>query len=121
MNDFQSTTDSVKYNASRLADQAASSINSALDDSQRKANEVIDGVRQTVPSALSKAAETADALAPRGMDRYRDASVKARAHADRATDATVSYIRAQPIKSMLIAGAAGLLLSALLRGRSQRD
>jgi hypothetical protein len=66
MNDFQSTTDSVKYNASRLADQAASSINSALDDSQRKANEVIDGVRQTVPSALSKAAETADALARRG-------------------------------------------------------
>lgn len=71
---------------------------------------------------LDRASEQAIALARRGADAVRDTSEHLRDRALRASDGAVSYVRDEPVKSMLIAAAAGAALMALagLLTRSRR-
>lgn len=68
---------------------------------------------QTAP-LFDRASERAGALAQRGLDAVRDSSQKLRDQAQRASDGTRSYIRDEPLKSMLFAAATGAALVALL-------
>ena len=73
---------------------------------------------------LSQAAEQASALAQRGLDAVRDGSQSLRDSARRASDNTLDYIQAEPLKAVLMAAAAGAALMALvglLARRSGRD
>lgn len=63
---------------------------------------------------LARATEQAGALAQRGVDSVRDASLRLRERAHRASDNTLDYIRAEPMKATLIAAAAGAALLALV-------
>jgi ElaB/YqjD/DUF883 family membrane-anchored ribosome-binding protein len=48
------------------------------------------------------------------MDTVRDRSLQLRDQAQRASDGTVSYIRDEPVKAVLIAAAAGAIVVALM-------
>jgi ElaB/YqjD/DUF883 family membrane-anchored ribosome-binding protein len=63
---------------------------------------------------LSRASEQAGALVHRSAEALRDTTHQLRQSALRASDNTVDYIREAPVKSMLIAAAAGAALTALI-------
>lgn len=68
-----------------------------------------------------RAADQVNALAQRGVDGVLDVSHLVRDRALRVSDSTVSYIRDEPVKAMLIAAAVGATLMAVLGvlGRSR--
>ncbi len=105
----------------RLADQAAKSADQAIRSTQRVANEALDGLagsvqglRQQAAPLLNRVGEQAGAMAQRGVDAVRDSSAQLREKALHASDTTVSYIKDEPIKAMLIAAGAGAALMAML-------
>lgn len=65
-------------------------------------------------TTVSNLQEQTSKLAQRGMDAVHDGAVQLRQQAQYSTDATVQYIRDEPIKSVLIAAAAGATLMALI-------
>lgn len=97
-----------------IAEQAIRSTqnlaNHALDDLSSTA----DDVRDRVAPLLNRASEQASALAQRGVNAVRDGSQQLRKSAQRASDNTVDYIKAEPMKSVLIAAATGAVLMALV-------
>ena len=114
------TTKSVET-SNTLANQAAASVDRAIQSTQRVTNEALDslsnsvhGLRDQAVPAMQRSSEQFTALAQRGMDAVRDTSQELRDRALRASDQTVGYIKGEPVKSMLIAAAAGATLMALL-------
>jgi len=69
------------------------------------------------------AIRSAQSAARRGVEALRETSVHLRERALKATDSTAGYIKEDPLKSVLIAAAAGAALMALLGllGRSRRS
>jgi ElaB/YqjD/DUF883 family membrane-anchored ribosome-binding protein len=63
---------------------------------------------------LNHAVEGVSAYAHRGVDTVRDASHQLRVKAEHASESTASYIRHDPLKSVLIAAATGAALMALV-------
>lgn len=117
--------------ATDLAERTAATADDALLATRRAAGDVahqveagIDSLRQTVPQALSRATAQAEDLARRGIERARHAGTAVREQAVRVGDNTVGYIKDEPVKSVLIAAAAGaataLLVSWLTRSRPSR-
>jgi ElaB/YqjD/DUF883 family membrane-anchored ribosome-binding protein len=72
----------------------------------------------SLPDALkapvADGAATAAAMARRSWDAVRSTSHDVAEHARHASDSTVSYIRDEPVKSVLIAAACGALIATLL-------
>lgn len=104
-----------------LADQAASSAGQAIKSTQEFANSTLDGlaataedVRQKAAPMLNQASDQATTLAHRGVDAVRDTTLELRDKAQRASENTVSYIKEDPVKSMLIAAATGAALMAMV-------
>ncbi len=69
-----------------------------------------------------RAVDQVSALAHQGANTVREGSHLLRSKANQASDCTVSYIRDEPVKAVLIAAAAGAALMAALAllGRSRR-
>ena len=84
---------------STLAEQALQTSSSALDSTQRAANQAIDSMGRVMDQ---------------GMGRGRDAGHQVSDSAKRASEGTVNYIRHDPVKSVLIAAATGAALMALV-------
>lgn len=104
-----------------FANRAAQSADQAIKATQRVANDALDtlagsveDMRQQAAPLLNRATQQINALAQQGMDTVRDTSQQLRDQAIRATDSTVSYIKEEPVKAMLIAAATGAALMALL-------
>jgi ElaB/YqjD/DUF883 family membrane-anchored ribosome-binding protein len=104
-----------------LIDQASASADRAIKSTQRVANEALDSLsgsvhdmRDAAVPALNRTSEQIGALAQRGVDAVRGTSQQLRDSANRASDTTVSYIKDEPVKAMLIAAATGAALMALL-------
>jgi ElaB/YqjD/DUF883 family membrane-anchored ribosome-binding protein len=104
----------------RPADAVADAAEQALAATRRVANEMLDsvgnsveGVRQQAVPMLNRASDQAIAMAQHGVDAVRDTSRQWREQAQHASDRTVTYIREEPVKAMLIAATAGALLVAL--------
>jgi ElaB/YqjD/DUF883 family membrane-anchored ribosome-binding protein len=107
--------------ANRTADQAARAADYAITTNQRGVDELTDPVSGTVEDSINavrptlrRAADQASALAHRGMDAVREGSGHLREQARHASDRTISYIKAEPVKSVLIAAATGAALMALV-------
>lgn len=95
-------------NAWQATERATSELSQAVDTK-------LDTLRQTAPTALARATAQAEDLARRGIDRARQASSAVREQAARVGDQTVGYIKDEPVKSVVMAAAAGAVTALLLR------
>lgn len=107
--------------ASTVADQAADSVHNAVRSTQGVANQAFDRLSDKIESArehavplINRLTTQAETAAHRGAEVVRDASAQVRETALKASDTTVSYIKDEPIKAMLIAAATGAALMALV-------
>ncbi len=122
MNTIGSTTNKPLAQQSQdMADTAAGTAQGAIRSTQRAADEALDrlsdkveGVRSQAAPLLNKVTSQAEAAARRGMEAVRDTSQQLRERAQQASDMTVSYVKDEPIKAMLIAAATGALLMGLI-------
>jgi ElaB/YqjD/DUF883 family membrane-anchored ribosome-binding protein len=115
------TTSTHTDQPNSLADKAAQSADNAIKSTQRVANAALDSLADTVQDVrhqaaplLNRASEQASALMQRGVDSVRDTSQRLRDNALRVSDSTVTYIKDEPVKAMLIAAATGAALMALI-------
>ena len=111
----------VGNEASSVADQAADSAHKALRSTQGVANQAFDRLSDKIESArehavplINRLTSQAENAAQRGVGAVRDASAQVREKALKASDSTVSYIKDEPVKAMLIAAATGAALMALI-------
>ncbi|WP_367849331.1 hypothetical protein [Rhodoferax sp. WC2427] len=113
-----------------LADQAADTATDAIKTTQRAANSTLDslnstvqGLRRQAAPLLNRATESANAYLQQGLDAVHGGTDKVRAQARSASTRTVNYIKDEPVKSILIAAAAGAVLTALVQiaSRSRDD
>jgi ElaB/YqjD/DUF883 family membrane-anchored ribosome-binding protein len=103
--------------ANRAADQADLAIHKtqrATNDALDALSERVDQMQQRVPAALSRGAAKVETLARRGLNVAHDTTAKVREQMHRTSDNTVHYIQDQPVKSVLIAAAAGAGLALVL-------
>jgi ElaB/YqjD/DUF883 family membrane-anchored ribosome-binding protein len=131
MNTKTSLAQSASETADQVAAQLATKAHGAIDTTRRHANGALDSadasvdqMREAAPSAFSRAAAQMEALTRRGVDRARETSNQVRDQAHRASDRAVGYIQHEPVKSVLIAVAAGAAVAMLAgwfaRSRSGR-
>ena len=95
------TSSSLNHTVAQLTDDAKSALDKA-------------------PGALSEAAAQLQAVARRGLDSARELSAGARDKASRAGDRTLAYIHEEPLKAVLIAAAAGAVLTMLASALARR-
>lgn len=110
--------------SNNLDDQADSTLRSV----QRSAHEAVDSLsdraahlKDQAAPVLSRVAAKAEELARLSKDAMRDRSEAIRERAVRSSDATVAYIKDEPVKSILIAAAAGAAVMALIALVGRRD
>ncbi|HET7528056.1 MAG TPA: hypothetical protein VFK10_19100 [Burkholderiaceae bacterium] len=101
--DAPPSVEPATQSAHGVADQALDKLSSNAQD-----------LREQVSPLLERARAQANALAQRGVDAVRDRSLQVREQAQRASDRTLSYIKDEPVKAVLIAAAAGAALMALM-------
>ncbi|MCA0174742.1 MAG: hypothetical protein LCH73_00380 [Proteobacteria bacterium] len=123
----QPTTPNVQAKTQEVADKAEQALDAtrrAAGDAMGRAQEALDSARTRVPEAFSDAAHRMEELARDGIHRAREFGHDVRERAHRAGDSTVTYIRDEPVKSVLIAAAVGAAIatvaSLLARSRSDR-
>ncbi|MEO6031727.1 MAG: hypothetical protein ABIP61_07470 [Burkholderiaceae bacterium] len=107
--------------ATRLADQAAESADHAIRATQQMSERgfdhlahQVDNLHDRATPLLNRLTGQAEAAARRGVGAMRDASHQVRERAARVSDNTAGYVRDEPMKSMLIAAAAGAALMAVV-------
>jgi ElaB/YqjD/DUF883 family membrane-anchored ribosome-binding protein len=122
------TTKPPAQQSQDMADSAAGSAQAAIRSTQRASDQALDrlsdkveDVRSQAAPLLNKVTSQAEAAARRGMEAVRDTSQQLRERALHASDMTVSYVKDEPIKAMLIAAATGALLMGIISmlGRSR--
>jgi ElaB/YqjD/DUF883 family membrane-anchored ribosome-binding protein len=129
-NDPRTQIKSTEGQAEQTARDVAERADQAIQSTRRAANGALDTMHQkvdeladAVPGAISRAAARVDEITRQGIERARQTSSDVRNQVVRAGDRTVSYIQDEPVKSVLIAAAAGAAIVALvsLLTRSQMD
>lgn len=115
------STGNLGDQASSAADRAAETADSALKATRRMANQGLDSLesnvdaaRDTIQPAIARLATQAESLARRGLDAMRDSAGQVRERAQTMGDVTVRYVKDEPVKSVLIAAAAGAAVMALV-------
>ena len=106
-----------------LANQAAQSANHTVKSTRRAASDVMATVataaqeirNDAIAPLLSRAAAQASTLAHRSAGAYRQGSQRVRETARRASANTLTYVRNEPVKAMLIAAAGGAAIMVLAR------
>jgi ElaB/YqjD/DUF883 family membrane-anchored ribosome-binding protein len=111
-------------------DEAARHAHDGLDTTQRLASRTIDRVadraaewRDEAAPVVDRITRRAEGLARDGAHWVQDGTDRVRSTVVRASDRTVGYVREEPVRSVLMAAAAGALIFALVRmlsGRSDR-
>lgn len=117
-----STIKSTQQAASQLSDDLTQGADNAIQSTQRAANSALDQLSNKVHEVGDQAAPLinrlsaqAEALSHRVVDAVRDGSRRARQQATQAGTSTVNYIKEEPVKSVLIAAAAGAALLAITK------
>lgn len=108
---------------------ASKMINEAIDTTRVYAQNAVNSAGEKVRSLRDSAEPTVDQIAARvqfavqrGIDAAAQTSTRAQRQLERAADMTGRYISDQPMRSVLIAAAAGAAITALIILASrQRD
>ena len=74
----------------------------------------VDDVRERATAAVGEMSARAGTSMRQGVDAMRQTSAKLREQALQASDTTVGYVRQEPWKAILIAGAIGAMAMALI-------
>ena len=116
-----STNRTYGAQAANTGDQIASAFDGAAKTAQNTVEGALDSISSKVDDIRSQAAPMIDSLsaqagaaAKRGIDAVRDSSQQLRDRAVRANDATVAYVKEEPVKAVLLAAATGALLMGLV-------
>jgi len=107
-----------------MADKAAAKADQAIDASLEQAHSALNGLSNLshdASQALSRAAGQVEDLTRRTLDRARQAGSQVRDQVGRAGDATVGYIKDEPVKAVLIAAAAGAVAAGLYSWLTSRN
>jgi ElaB/YqjD/DUF883 family membrane-anchored ribosome-binding protein len=119
-----STTSDYASEVANRADEALLGAKRVADGTARSVQAGLDGLRDSVPGAVTRAAAQAEDMTRRGIERARLAAENAKHRATDLGDATVHRIQDEPVKAMLIAAgigaAATLLVQWLSRSSSRR-
>ena len=105
-----SSTSDLQASVEHAAEAVKQGTHAALDKLQNG----VDTVSDAAPAMLSRAAARMEELSRRTLERARQAGTQVKDQAHRAGDVTVSYIKDEPVKAVLIAAAAGALAAGLL-------
>lgn len=108
--------------SSHMADQAARTTDHAIDATRNAIGQRMDGMVDSVKGMQEQVApllDRASQVAKRGVNAARETSADMMNRAGEASDATVGYIKDEPIKAMLIAAAIGAALMALMSAMSR--
>lgn len=120
MNDFNTPTsnpahfDDLAQKATDKADQAIGQARKVADGALDSLQEKASHLAAVAPGTLSRVAAQVDELTRRGVERARAATETAKDQAARAGDRTVTYIRDEPVRSVLVAAAAGAAIAMLI-------
>lgn len=108
-------------NADHLVDQAADKVDQSVNSAKRVATDTLDQlqegiarVRDSIPNTMSRTASQVEDLARRSVERARELKGDVSDRVERATDQTIGYIKDEPVKSVLIAAAAGAVLALVV-------
>jgi ElaB/YqjD/DUF883 family membrane-anchored ribosome-binding protein len=96
------------------ANELISKTQSAVEGSEKTIKEGLDTLREAVPATLARASTQAEDLARAGIQKARLAREQMAEQAHRVGDSTVSYVRREPTKALLIAAAAGAAATLLI-------
>ena len=114
-------TNAFADSSPNLADRTANSADHAIKSTQYTVNHALDGLagnvqtlREQASPMLDRASAHAGALAQRGMDGVRHTAQQLRESARHTSDNARGYVRDDPLKSVLMAAAAGAMLVALV-------
>ena len=118
--DLQNATRELSDNVLQSAEEAVESTRDLAHDAIRRANRKSRDLRASLDPALDHLAHKAQDLARRSRDLALDAHTKAQQRLTRYADLTSQYVAEQPVKSVLIAAAAGAVIAALLVSRSSQ-
>ncbi len=113
--------------ASQLADDARQTANEAIDSTRAYAQNAVNAAGEKVrdmkrdfePSVEQLAARVQQAV-QRGLDAASSTSARAQRNIEKAADVTGRYISDQPVRSVLVAAAAGAAITALIVLASRR-
>lgn len=126
------STSNIARAAHELTDQGADAVHSAVSQAADSANDLInktqnaaagsektikeglETLREAVPATLARASTQAEDLARAGIHKARAAGEQMAQQAHRVGDSTVSYVRREPTKALLIAAAAGAAATLLI-------
>ncbi|MGS0754757.1 hypothetical protein ACVBEH_08615 [Roseateles sp. GG27B] len=124
MFDNQNTSPVTGSNGLAQAGQAAEA---AIRSTQLRAAEAVSGLvvgvqelRDQAAPLFSRAADQTSAMAKRAVNAVQDGAESIRERAHDVSYTTKQYIRVEPVKSVLIAAAAGAALMALVSLLSRR-
>lgn len=106
--------DNLAQMATDKADEAIGSARKAADGALDTLQDKASHLASVAPGTLSRVAAQIDELTRRGVEHAKSATETAKEQASRAGDRTVGYIRDEPVKSVLIAAAAGAAVAALI-------
>ena len=123
MANTQRTLDNLAIKAKNGAEAGLQSAENAVDRIQEDAKQRMAEWRDEAAPAVNRLTERASGVARSGAQWARESGGRVRDEVTRASDRAVSYARDEPVKSALMAAAAGAVLFALLRmlgSRSQR-
>ena len=107
--------------AQQMVTKAADKVGEAIDASKTVAADAgqtirggLNQIREAVPASLSRAANQAEDLARAGIDKARAAGQSVATEASHLREQTVSYVREEPTKALLMAVAAGAFATLLI-------
>jgi ElaB/YqjD/DUF883 family membrane-anchored ribosome-binding protein len=131
---MNSNTDSLFPTSTPVYGDAAERLTNRDDDAFRSGERVVattaqsvrsglDEPSERVPAPVSRVAAQAEDLTRRAIERARQRGGLARDRASQVSDATVERIRADPVKAVMLAAAAGAVTAWLVQwlSRSRRD
>jgi ElaB/YqjD/DUF883 family membrane-anchored ribosome-binding protein len=106
---------------SQLADDARQTANDAIDSTRAYAQNAVNAAGEKVRDMKRDAEPTVEQIAARvqqavqrGLDAASTTSARAQRRLEQAADVTGKYISDQPMRSVLVAAAAGAALAALI-------
>jgi ElaB/YqjD/DUF883 family membrane-anchored ribosome-binding protein len=114
--------------ASQLADEAGKTANDAIESTRAYAQNAVNAAGEKVRDLRREAEPTVEQIAARvqqavqrGLDAASTTSARAQRRLEQAADVTGKYISDQPMRSVLIAAAAGAAITALIVLASRRS